>query len=120
MRNHFPPPARGVLAVLAAAAFLALPVTAGEDKKGDGWVSLFNGKNLDGWDTWLGRPFKGKEVVGLNKDPNKVYNVVELDGKPAVRISGEVFGALTSKKDFQNYPLRLEFKWGEKKWPPRE
>jgi hypothetical protein len=46
--------------------------------------------------------------------------VVEVDGKPAIRISGEIFGALTSKKDFQNYHLKLEFKWGEKRWPPRE
>jgi hypothetical protein len=104
----------------ALAAALALPLTAGEGGKGEGWVSLFNGKDLDGWDTWLGKPYQGKEVIGLNKDPNKVYSVVEVDGKPAIRISGEIFGALTSKKDFQNYHLKLEFKWGEKRWPPRE
>ncbi len=120
MRNRCCPLTSGALAILAAAAVLALPLTAGEDKKDNGWVALFNGKDLDGWDTWLGRPFKGKEIVGLNKDPQKVYTVVEVDGKPAIRISGEIFGALTSKKDFQNYHLRLEFKWGEKKWPPRE
>jgi hypothetical protein len=87
---------------------------------GDDWTPLFNGKNLDGWDTWLGKPYKGKDVIGLNKDPNGVYSVVTLDGKPAIRITGEVFGALTSKKEYENYHLRLEFKWGEKKWPPRE
>ena len=43
-----------------------------------------------------------------------------MDGKPAIRISGEIFGALTSKDEFENYHLKLEFKWGEKKWPPRE
>jgi hypothetical protein len=26
---------------------------------------------------------------------------------------------LTTKKEFENYHLRLEFKWGQKKWPPR-
>jgi hypothetical protein len=105
-----------VPAVLTAA--LALPSRAGDG--GEKWVSLFNGKDLDGWDTWLGKPFGGKEVIGLNTDPNKVYTVVEVDGKPAIRISGQIFGALTSKKEFQNYHLRLEFKWGEKRWPPRE
>jgi len=45
---------------------------------------------------------------------------VDVDGKPAIRISGEIFGALTSKDEFENYHLKLEFKWGEKKWPPRE
>ncbi len=103
-------------AVLVAA--LVLPLRAGD--AGEKWVSLFNGKDLDGWDTWLGRPSRGKEVIGLNKDPHKVYSVAEVDGKPAIRISGEVFGALTSQKDFQNYHLRLEFKWGQKRWPPRE
>lgn len=117
MQKHM----RWLLAGMFTAAVVALPAVEppalGAD---DGWTQLFNGKDLTGWDTWLGRPFKEKEAVGLNKDPNKVYTVVEADGKPAIRISGEVFGALTSKDDFENYHLRLEFKWGEKRWPPRE
>jgi hypothetical protein len=48
-----------------------------------------------------------------------VYTVVEVDGQPAIRISGQVFGALTSKEEYGNYHLKLEFKWGQKKWPPR-
>src|SRR5438270_4907063 len=112
-----------LFAAVAAATLLAGPalvsVPAGTKQKGDG-QSLFNGKDLDGWDTWLGKPNKGKDVVGLNKDPKKVYTVVEADGKPAIRISGEIFGALTSKQEHENYHLKLEFKWGEKKWPPRE
>jgi hypothetical protein len=109
------------LALLAAfGGGVTAPLTAGGGKKADGWVPLFNGKDLTGWDTWLGRPAKGKEVVGLNNDPSKVYTVVEVDGQPAIRISGEIFGALTSRIEFQNYHLKLEFKWGEKKWPPRE
>lgn len=106
------------LGLCTTLTLLPVDVQAGKDK--DGWTSLFNGKNLDGWDTWLGRPYNGKEVVGLNKDPNKVYTVVTEDGKPAVRISGETFGALTSEKEYENYHFKLEFKWGDKKWPPRE
>jgi hypothetical protein len=83
-------------------------------------TSLFNGKDLSGWDTWLGAPKKGEKAVGLNIDPDKVYTVTETDGKPAIRISGQTFGALTSKKEFENYHFTLEFKWGEKRWPPRE
>ena len=92
----------------------ATPVCAGDD-----WTPLFNGKNLAGWDTWLGRPNQEKDVVGLNKDPKHVYTVVESDGQPAIRISGEIFGAITTQKEFENYHLKLEFKWGEKRWPPR-
>ncbi|MBL8796422.1 MAG: DUF1080 domain-containing protein [Planctomycetia bacterium] len=105
----------GVL-LLATAAIMS-PPAAGQ--AGD-WKPLFNGADLTGWDTWLGKPHKGTEVVGLNTDPNKVYVVVDKDGKPAIRISGEIFGAITTKDEFENYHLKLEFKWGEKKWPPRE
>jgi hypothetical protein len=105
------------LAICVGPAFVNVP--AGTNGKSE-WKSLFNGKDLGGWDTWLGKPHKGKEVVGLNKDPNKVYSVVDLDSQPAIRISGEIFGALTSKAEYENYHLKLEFKWGDKKWPPRE
>jgi len=106
--------------LLASAFALALVVSTTSADKADDWTPLFNGKDLSGWDTWLGKPFKGTEPVGLNTDPQKVYTVVDVDGKPAIRISGEVFGAITSKEEYGNYHLKLEFKWGEKKWPPRE
>lgn len=96
---------------------LAAPALRADNK---GWKQLFNGTNLDGWDTWLGKPQGGKEPIGLNKDPNKVYSVATVDGEPAIRISGQDFGAITSKGEYENYHLRFEVKWGEKKWPPRE
>src|SRR5262245_42996862 len=105
--------------IFAAVLCGSLTSLADDAKKGD-WTQLFNGKDLAGWDTWLGRPYKEKEVVGLNKDPRQVYAVVDMDGQPAIRISGQTFGALTTKEEFENYHLKLEFKWGEKKWPPRE
>ena len=43
-----------------------------------------------------------------------------VDGAPAIRISGEMFGALTGREEYGDFHLRLEFKWGEKKWPPKE
>ncbi|MCI0641874.1 MAG: DUF1080 domain-containing protein [Gemmataceae bacterium] len=107
------------IGILALSLFGLSSTSLDAGGKGD-WFSLFNGKNLDGWDTWLGRPNKEKEVVGLNKDPKNVYTIVEVDGRPAIRISGEMFGALTTKYEFENYHLKLEFKWGEKRWPPRE
>jgi hypothetical protein len=53
--------------------------------------------------------------IGVNKDPNGVFTVV--DG--AIRASGETFGVISTTKEFENYRLRLEVKWGEKRWPPR-
>jgi hypothetical protein len=88
----------------------------------EGWRPLFDGKSLEGWETYLGKPWpwKENEPVGLNLDPVGNYSVVMEDGAPAIRISGEIWGALTSKEEFENYHLRLEFKWGQKRWPPRE
>src|SRR5688572_3365118 len=31
-----------------------------------------------------------------------------------------LYGALASRREFETYHLRFEFKWGERKWPPRE
>ncbi|MGF1577775.1 MAG: DUF1080 domain-containing protein [Gemmataceae bacterium] len=116
------------LSLTLSVALVVPPKTVaslGEQERKSEWISLFDGKTLKGWDTWLGYPrTKGQKqrlpLVGLNKDPKKVYTVVQFEGKPAIRISGEIFGALTSKKEFGNYHLKLQFKWGKKKWFPRE
>ena len=63
---------------------------------------------------------KTEPPLGLNNDPLGVFTVVEKDGAPAIRVSGEVFGAITTKEEFGNCHIRVEYKWGEKKWPPRE
>jgi hypothetical protein len=136
--------------VIALVLFAVSPCHAGDD-----WTSLFNGKDLSGWDTWLGRPIgtdyglnlvrdyvkvsklpqeQQQELVGqlaalsksltdpvgLNRDPLNVYTVVQADKQPAIRISGAIFGAITSQQEYENYHLKLEFKWGKKRWPPRE
>ncbi len=96
--------------------WLALPATARPSAPPDsGWVSLFNGKDLAGWETWLARMPGETRMLGLNNDPLKVFSVE--DG--SLRISGQVFGALTTTEEYENYHLRLEQRWGEQKWPPR-
>ena len=67
------------------------------------------------------RDAKGEHVnrVGVDTDPRAVFSVV-ADGRQAIRISGEIYGALTTRAAFENYHLRFQFKWGEKRWPPRE
>lgn len=83
-----------------------------------GWIQLFNGKDLSGWDTFLSyQPESGsKKIIGINKDPEGVFRVVG----GAIRISGKIWGALTSQQEFENFHLWLEFKWGKQKWSPRE
>jgi hypothetical protein len=90
-------------------------------------VVLFNGKDLTGWDTYLGPAFDtvtGKfdslSVKGLNNDPNKVFSVVEEDGEPALRVSGDGFGGIATKDEFENYHLTVQFKWGTQKFHNRK
>ena len=63
-------------------------------------IQLFNGRNLDGWYTWL------QETK--YKDPKHVFTV--RDG--AIRVSGEDWGGLTTKKAYRDYHLIVEWKWG--------
>ncbi|AXC16151.1 hypothetical protein ACPOL_6947 (plasmid) [Acidisarcina polymorpha] len=69
---------------------------------------LFNGKNFEGFVTLL-------KDHGINHDPDKVFQVE--DGM--LHISGEEFGGLVTRKEYENYYLRAEFKWGEKMYAPR-
>ena len=115
--------------VLLLPAVLALSAIQGSP-----WTPLWNGRNLEGWTTWIGTPDRsvtvadvprdatGKylEPIGPERDPLGVFTVVQVDGRPAIRISGQVFGELRTKTSFRNYQLRLQFKWGERKWPPRD
>jgi len=71
-------------------------------------VQLFNGRNLDGWYTFI----KGK---GKNNDPDKVFTVQN----GMIRISGEEFGCITTIDEFENYKLVVEFKWGDLTYSPR-
>jgi hypothetical protein len=87
--------------------------------------SIFNGKDLSGWEVYIGprydtikKDFAG-EPSGLNNDPNKVFSVVTVDRSPAIRISGEDFGGISTTREFANYHLRLQFKWGQSKWHPK-
>jgi hypothetical protein len=83
-------------------------------------ITLFNGRDLDGWDSDLASPDKGRPALGRNNDPLTVFAVVTEDGEPSIRVSGQVMGGLSTRREFSNYVLRLEFKWGTKRWPPRE
>jgi len=104
-------------ASLVAAAALLSPSNAFTAETGsDGWQPLFNGKNLDGWYVFLREP--GEK----NADPNKLVQV--HDGavhmyKDAAAESTQPFGYISTEKEYANYQLRLQYKWGEKKFAPR-
>ena len=86
---------------------------AGEEKE---VIHLFNGKDLTNFYTYLAEPAKGEKPYGKNNDPDKVFTA--HDGM--VHILGKTYGGLITEKEYGNYHLVTEFKWGEKTWPPRE
>jgi len=69
-----------------------------------GWISLFNGKNFDGWYTFL--PSTGK-----NADPKKVFKVengmVHILDIPESDEKQE-FGYLSTERDFSNCRIRVD------------
>ena len=105
-------------AATALRAAAAAPPAANQTADTAAAVSLFNGKDLDGWRADLATSKEG--MPADHEDPVHVFSAVTEDGAPAVRVSGQVMGGLSTRREFSNYLLRLEFKWGKKKWPPRE
>lgn len=99
---------------LAAAFLLARAVHPAE---APGWIDLFNGRDFTGWDKYLASETADK--LAPNHDPKNVFTIAETDGAPAIHVSGEVYGAITTQREFDNVHYRLEFKWGEKRWPAR-
>ncbi|RPI21052.1 MAG: DUF1080 domain-containing protein [Acidobacteria bacterium] len=69
---------------------------------------LFNGKNLDNFYTYL--------KTSRYEDPKGVFRVV--DGQ--IRISGEDWGAITTRDAFRDYHLIVEWKWGGATFEPRK
>jgi hypothetical protein len=95
---------------------LALSPAADADSKDPSVVHLFNGKDLTNFYTYLGTRAKGETPLGKNNDPDKVFSVVN----GVIRVSGQTFGAFITEKEYENYHLTVDFKWGEKTFPPRE
>jgi Domain of Unknown Function (DUF1080) len=71
-------------------------------------VRLFNGKDFSGFDILL----KSK---GLNNDTGKIFQVE----KGIIHVSGDDFGGIVTRKEYENYYLRAEFKWGDKTYQDR-
>lgn len=96
------------------------------------WISLLD-SNLSKWEMYLSFPhkddYKGQapvndagellKPIGYNKNVSNVFSVVEENGEPILKISGEIYGCVYTKESFENYHLKLKVKWGSKKWVPR-
>ena len=100
------------------------------------WDHLLD-KDLSRFEVWMGIPHstvkglpegtyqsdkvqtnRGKPL-GLDADVKKVFSVIEEEGQPVLKITGEIYGGLTTHDEFSNYHLSTMMRWGDKKWEPR-
>lgn len=65
-------------------------------------IHLFNGKDLDHFYSYL-------RGIGLDKDPNDVFTI----RNSTLRVSGENWGTLMTRKEYDNYHLIVEYRWGD-------
>src|ERR1700687_1830419 len=72
-------------------------------------IVLFDGSDLKSFDTFL-------TSTGLNSDPEHVFQVEN----GVIHVSGKEMGYIITKKTYQNFYLRAEFKWGEGTYGSRE
>ena len=111
--------------ILMIIFLLTLPFARFQKKAGE-WQQLFNGKDLTGWDTYLGPKFDSagnqlrEKPVGLNQDPDHVFSVVGRGVEKMIRISGEHYGAIATIGAYENYHFQMMFKWGELTWIPKK
>ena len=94
---------------VAACALLILPLRSPAQEKiaGDEWVSLFNGKNLDGWTVKIAGHEQGDNYLDTFRVEDGVIKVCydkyeRFDGK---------FGHLFYKDRFSHYDLRLQYRF---------
>lgn len=95
------------------------------------WEQLLD-KDLSKWQPFLGIPHKSSGIAGYENvenvkignplglsNQNNVFSIIEENGEDILKITGEIFGSLMSKLEYENYHLKFQVKWGDKRWEPR-
>ena len=88
------------LAAMLTRSYADEPTANSPIKPTDKVITLFNGQNLDGLYTWR------KDTK--YEDPRRVFRVT--DGM--LHITGNGFGSVTTKQQYRDYHLVLEYRWG--------
>jgi hypothetical protein len=102
-----------------AAAWAACPLLAAEPPPITPTkpIVFYNGKDVND----LSRFYRWLGPLGRDNDPHRVFTIVDqIDGAPAIRVSGEDWGGLETPDAYANYKLQLEFRWGNVTWGSRK
>lgn len=99
----------------------------------EGWEVLIDA-SLSKWDNYLsyqhqvgydGTPPRDEQgeiipPIGLNNPAYKVFTTLQEGPNTIIRNSGEYYGCLITKEEYDNYHFQLKYKWGEKKYAYRK
>jgi hypothetical protein len=84
-------------------------------KPTEGFQPLFNGNDLTGWYTFLQKHGKGSDpdhIITIEDGAIHLYKHTE-EGSPVV------MGYIATEREYGNYHLRFQYRWGNKKFQPR-
>lgn len=82
----------------------------------DGWISLLNGRDLSGWYTMLEK--SGKDVAQEKGMVVMEENMLHVLGNRVTAEPSEP-GYIATNQEYGNVHIRVEYKWGVKRFPPR-
>jgi len=87
--------------IVAAVALGLASVGSHAEAQKDEWTKLFNGRDLTGWKVFV-------DPRAKDADPKSIWTVkdgvIVCTGKPA--------GYIITEKDYDNYVLRVQWRWG--------
>lgn len=111
---------------------LGLALLLSSCRQDEGWQSLLD-SDLSHWRVYQSyqhtNDFRGRAPVdeagekippiGYDKNLYDLFTVTEEAGEPVLRVSGQTYGCVISNQSYRNYHLRLQVKFGQKRWEPR-
>jgi hypothetical protein len=111
-------PLRKISRALLALAFTAAPARAQPSAIApEKPILLYSNtakNDLTAFYTWTNKH-------GRDSDPDRVFTIVDqVDGAPAIRISGQHWGGIVTRADYTNYRLVAEYRWGAVTWGERK
>jgi hypothetical protein len=84
----------------------------GSKPEAEGWISLFNGKNFDGWYTYLDASGRNSDPKGIFKVENGMIHIVDYP-----KVDGRADdGYLATNQEFSDVRIHIEYKWGPKRF----
>ncbi len=86
------------------------------------WDNYLSYQHQPGYDGSVPKNEQGEEItpIGLNNSSYNVFTTFQEGGDTLIRNTGEYYGCLITKKEYENYHFQLKYKWGDKKWAYRK